>query len=573
MSGGYLKRRIEEIVEEHRLGAGGSARKTVSVIVQMMTADDMEGYLQASVEAIELRRSVASARSLVPPRFELLERSARGGARGKSARRELAQSSSPSAESFLAGVRARQVAEHDLAARGKSALQPLMESDWVLDRVAKAERTRAGRSEPKAPRSTDGGRPVPVHFLSSGSAVLEVTRDELAALPRQLPQALDIYVNRTVKVPPVAKAPELPVVVRDNKSSTWGLARTGALAAWGVFGARGRGVKVAVLDTGVDSSHPDLAGRVAGFAEFDPSGRIIADDLSSAYDSGEHGTHCGATITGGRASGRCIGMAPEAQVLAGLVLKDGVGTDAQILAGMEWALRCGAQVISMSLGGLRLSADVLDTYTRTIISANRMGIPVVVAVGNEGSQTTGSPGNDFFAFTVGATDVDDRAAGFSGGRTQIITSSRYVADESLPLVYSKPEVTAPGVEIFSAVPGGDWETWSGTSMATPHVAGAMAILLGALPGLHEVPVALRSNLVQTLLISTVKELGEAGQNHRHGFGRIDVLRAIGYAVELGYGPPEWSTAMGRPASRRRRHRVAAPADPRPGSLQGGSAPL
>src|SRR4029078_11166960 len=100
---------------------------------------------------------------------------------------------------------------------------------------------------------------------------------------------------------------------------------------------------------------------------------------------------------------------PEAQVLAGLVLKDGVGTDAQILYGMECALRCGEQVISMSLGGLRLSADVLDTYTRTIISANGLGIPVVVAVGNEGSQTTGSPGNDYFAFTGGGTGAQGAA--------------------------------------------------------------------------------------------------------------------------------------------------------------------
>ncbi|QEH37269.1 Intracellular serine protease [Aquisphaera giovannonii] len=540
MGAGYLSRRIEEIVEEHRRDVGAAARRPLSVIVQMATGDDMEGYLRASVEAIELRRSVATARSLVPPRFDLLVRSARGGPLGKSARRELEQSASPSAESFLAGVRSGAVEGHDVAEAGKSALQPLMDSDWVLDRVAQAERSR-GRGSAKADRQRPpGSRPVPVHFLSSGSAVLEVTRDELAALPRQVPQALDIYVNRTVKVPPVAKSPDLPPVVRDNKSATWGLARTGALAAWGAFAARGQGVKVAVLDTGVDPSHPDLSGRVAGFAEFDPKGRLVAEGLARAHDSGEHGTHCGATIAGGRASGRCIGMAPDAQVLAGLVLKDGVGTDAQILAGMEWAIRSGAQVISMSLGGLRLSADVLDTYTRTIITANRLGIPVVVAVGNEGSQTTGSPGNDFFAFTVGATDVDDRAAGFSGGRTQIISNSRYVEAESLPLVYSKPEVTAPGVDIYSAVPGGGWEAWSGTSMATPHVAGAMAILLGALPGLHEVSGALRTNLVQTLLISTVKELGEAGQNHRHGFGRIDVLRALGYAVELGYGPPEFS---------------------------------
>jgi len=125
-------------------------------------------------------------------------------------------------------------------------------------------------------------------------------------------------------------------------------------------------------------------------------------------------------------------MAPEAEIFGGLVLNGGSGTDAQILAGMQWAIQKGADVISMSLGGLRMTPDVMDTYTRMIISANRLGIPVVVAIGNAGHQTSGGPGNDYFAFAVGATDVEDRAAGFSGGRTQIITASRYIRQKYGP---------------------------------------------------------------------------------------------------------------------------------------------
>jgi subtilisin family serine protease len=270
-----------------------------------------------------------------------------------------------------------------------------------------------------------------------------------------------------------------------------------------------------------------------GFAEFDDRGGVVTKKLADAYDSDQHGTHCAGIVAGGNASGRWIGMAPEAELLCGLVLKEGGGTDAQILAGMEWAIASGAHVISMSLGGLRMTADVLDTYTRAIINANRIGIPVVVAVGNEGSQTSGSPGNDYFAFTVGATDHEDWAAGFSGGRTQVIERSRYIEPKDLPLVYSKPEVSAPGVAIYSCVPRKKWEAWNGTSMAAPHVAGAMAQILGATQILQE-PAAQRVNLLQSLLVSTVKELGEAGQNHRFGHGRIDVLRALGYAKELGY---------------------------------------
>jgi subtilisin family serine protease len=394
----------------------------------------------------------------------------------------------------------------------------------------------AGAIDARRPskKSAKTKRPEPVHFDLSGSAVLQLTKEELKKLPNEVPSIADIFPNRRVRVPPVAKAAALPAVVEDNKSNAWGLAKTGAMAAWGAFGARGNGALIAVLDTGVDANHPDLKGKIAGFAEFGETGGLVTDKLTDAYDSDEHGTHCAGIIAGGNASGRWIGMAPEAKVLAGLVLKDGSGTDAQILAGMEWAVKKGAQVISMSLGGLRFSADVLDTYTRTIINANRMGVPVVVAVGNEGSQTSGSPGNDYFAFTVGATDVNDWAAGFSGGRTQVFSTSRYVDPKYLPLVYSKPEISAPGVDIYSSIPKGKWAAWNGTSMATPHVAGAMALLLGSPNQVAEQPPTQRANLLQSLLISTVEELGEAGQNHRFGYGRLDALRALGYARELGY---------------------------------------
>jgi hypothetical protein len=191
-----------------------------------------------------------------------------------------------------------------------------------------------------------------------------------------------------------------------------------------------------------------------------------------------------------------------------------------------------AAFISMSLGGLTIGPDVPSTYTIAVIDALRLGIPVVTAIGNEGSQTSGSPGNDLFAFAVGATDSKDRVAGFSGGRTQIIFESAFLPPEALPLPYSKPDLTAPGVAVFSSVPDGKWEHFNGTSMATPHVAGAIALLLAA--------TSLRKNIekrklgftILDLLAGSVEELGESGQDHRYGFGRLDVLRAIGFAREM-----------------------------------------
>ena len=514
MTDRIVRRQIEQIADE-------ALTSHVSVLVQMNTSFGIQEYVQAATALVEARQAVTSARAFVPPAKSKLRLSPRGRITASS-KRSLAQSGSSSAPLFLATDHMQPALTADLRAKGLASLAPLLSSKWVR-KVCR--RTPAPRGKQ---RST-----VPVHFPLSGSAVLDLTVDELNELPAQVAGIADVFPNRIVRVPPVAKADELPAAVVDNKVNTWGLARTGALAAWGVFGARGKGARVAILDSGVDARHPDLKGKVVGFAEFDDRGRIVTKKLADAYDSDEHGTHCAGIVAGGNASGRWIGMAPEAELLCGLVLKDGGGTDAQILAGIEWAIASGAHVISMSLGGLRMTADVLDTYTRAIINANRVGIPVVVAVGNEGSQTSGSPGNDYFAFTVGATDAEDWAAGFSGGRTQVIERSRYIRAKDLPLVYSKPEVSAPGVAIYSCVPKRKWEAWNGTSMATPHVAGAMAQILGATQILQE-PATQRVNLLQSLLVSTVKELGEAGQNHRFGHGRIDVLRALGYAKELGY---------------------------------------
>jgi subtilisin family serine protease len=216
-----------------------------------------------------------------------------------------------------------------------------------------------------------------------------------------------------------------------------------------------------------------------------------------------------------------------------LVLPNGVGSDAQILAGIEWAIQKKVDIISLSLGGLTWDVEAPDPYTRVIVKALASGIPVITAIGNEGSQTTGAPGNDWFAFSVGATDYRDRPAGFSGGRTHVIRKSRFLSPDQLPLVYSKPEVSAPGVAIHSAIPGGKYATFNGTSMATPHVAGALALLLSA-TSLKRVPSEQRAPLLQDLLIGSVEELGEAGKDHRYGFGRIDILRAIGFAKDSGY---------------------------------------
>jgi subtilisin family serine protease len=229
-------------------------------------------------------------------------------------------------------------------------------------------------------------------------------------------------------------------------------------------------------------------------------------------------------------------VVPDAKLAAALVLDGEIGgTDAQVLAGIDWAVEQGVDVISMSLGGLVMDAETPPTYTEAILTCIEAGIPVVAAIGNEGEQTTGSPGNDLFALSIGATDDADRVAGFSGGRTQIIRESDFIHPDYLPLPYSKPDVTAPGVAIFSSVPGATWKAFSGTSMATPHVAGVIALLLAATSIKEKEWSYDRAALIQDLIIGSVEDMGECGQDHRYGFGRVDVLRAVDFAWQRGYG--------------------------------------
>jgi subtilisin family serine protease len=283
-----------------------------------------------------------------------------------------------------------------------------------------------------------------------------------------------------------------------------------------------------VLDTGVDPTHPDLRGKVAKWAEFDADGQPVAD--SQPHDSAWHGTHVCGTIAGGNASGQWIGMAPEASLAVGLVLKGGSGSHAQVLAGIHWAVEQGVDVLSMSLSSPMFGPQAPTAYTDGFLTCLRAGIPVVAAIGNRGAQTSASTGGDFLAFAVGATDHRDLPAGFSGGQTEVITESTLIPPEHLPLIYTKPDISGPGVAVTSSVPGASWRASDGTSMATPHVAGAMALLLSAVPAIRTgLTGAKRAYFLEDALTGAADELGESGQDPRFGFGRLNVLRAIALA--------------------------------------------
>ncbi|GHI86678.1 S8 family peptidase [Streptomyces xanthophaeus] len=285
--------------------------------------------------------------------------------------------------------------------------------------------------------------------------------------------------------------------------------QVGADAAWAA-GYDGKGTKVAVLDTGTDLEHPDLKGRVAASKNF--------TDSDTDADRQGHGTHTISTVggSGAESGGAKKGVAPGAELLSGKVLNDqGYGLDSWIIAGMEWAVESKADVVSMSLGDPSQTAcdDPLAAATERL---SQQGPLFVIAAGNSGpgNNTVSSPGCAASALTVGAVDRDDSTASFS---------SRGPAGLQHTL---KPEIAAPGVGISAAAAGGRgvyaYQSMSGTSMATPHVAGAAAIVKQRHPDWT-------SQQVKAALVGSA-DTKVPGDVRETGAGRLDVQAAIGATV-------------------------------------------
>ncbi|NBF00189.1 hypothetical protein FE391_43195 [Nonomuraea sp. KC401] len=227
----------------------------------------------------------------------------------------------------------------------------------------------------------------------------------------------------------------------------------GAPQAWRQ-GLTGRGVTVAVLDTGYDPDHPDLKDAVAHERVF--------SDSPDIRDIHGHGTHV-ASIAAGRGE-RFRGVAPEAELAIGKV-GDGVITESAVLAGMEWAAaEVKAKVVNMSFGGPdSLELDPIEQAVNTL--SEQYGTLFVAGAGNQGrKQSVFSPASADAALAVGAVDKQGRMADSSSRGPR-------VGDHAI-----KPDLTAPGQDITAAAIGGGHESMSGTSMSTPHVAGAAAIL-------------------------------------------------------------------------------------------------
>ncbi len=421
-------------------------------------------------------------------------------------------------------------------------IRSLWSANVVAARIAPVELDRLATRDDIEAVVYDPERPM----LLADEA--EPTPDGLPAAPWSVRAA---PVKRLVGSSAVA-APPTPV---------WSVTWIGAPTVW-AQGYRGACVLVAIIDTGIDWTHPDLASRIwtnAGEVPangIDDDGNGFVDDVhgydtrnddGTPMDDNGHGTHVGGSVAGDGTGGTLTGVAPEARLMAVKVLSaSGSGNTANIIAGMEYAVENGAQVLNMSLGGLCPSPTSRSMYRSTADAIAAAGVTLCVAAGNDRglqrppnlTRTPGdvpppwiSPdqpaiGSASGVTTVGATGYQqDEVTYFSTPGAVDWTQPPGPGDWAMcdPVTPNvgliKPDVSAPGQDVLSTLWGGGYGYNSGTSMATPHVAGLAALILSK-------NYQLTSDQVDQILETTSLDLGPAGKDNDYGAGRIRAPEAL-----------------------------------------------
>jgi len=289
--------------------------------------------------------------------------------------------------------------------------------------------------------------------------------------------------ERPVYTAPVAAAKATRYYrASDNSEMPWGIVRVNAPAAWPV--TDGHGVKVGIIDTGIDLTHPDLAANIAGgYNATNPK-------LSPADDHG-HGTHVAGTIAAVYDSKGVVGVAPKASLYAVKALdRNGSGNVSDIVAAIDWAVQNHMQVVNMSLG----SPQESEAIAQAVLAAYNNGVTVVCAAGND-SGAVNYPAAGKGALAISASNISDKIAYFSSRGPQI-------------------KFIAPGVDIYSTIPNG-YEKMDGTSMASPHVAGLAALAVGA--------GAANPDMVLAMLKGAATPLPGLDADEQ-GFGMIDAAK-------------------------------------------------
>ncbi len=287
--------------------------------------------------------------------------------------------------------------------------------------------------------------------------------------------------------------PDIKVYAIDPElDDSWGVKRIGAGTVHD-GGNKGTGIKVAIIDSGIDDTHPDLAANCVGGYDF------VNNDDDPMDDAG-HGTHVAGTVAALDNDIGVVGVAPEAELYALKVLgADGSGDYSDVIAALQWAVDNGIQVTNNSYGS---SGDPGETVKTAFDNAEAAGVLNVCAAGNSGNPPGRGdnviyPARYASCIAVAATNQDDKRARFSSTGPDV-------------------ELAAPGVDILSTYIGGGYATGDGTSMAAPHVAGTAALAIAA--GVTD---------VRGALVSTADDLGDSGWDTKYGYGLVDADEAAG----------------------------------------------
>ena len=317
-----------------------------------------------------------------------------------------------------------------------------------------------------------------------------------------------------------------PQVTASESPPEWNINLINVPALWSQ-GYTGSGIVLANMDSGVDMTHQELASRWRGGSNswFDPHG-----DYDMPYDYSGHGTAVMGILVGGDAGGTAIGVAPDAQWIAVKIFNDaGNSYDSYIVAGFQWLLDPDGNpatddapdVINNSWGYPYYAGCYRSSYFQPVIQALKTsGIGVVFSAGNEGpfSSTDEAPANYSNSFAVGAVDETQTIAFFSARGPSSCDDSIY------------PEVVAPGLSVRTSYLGNDYAYVSGTSIAAPHVAGVMGLLMSAYSSLS-------INVIEAAITDSALDLGPESPDNAYGYGLLDVMAAYNLLNQSLSQPP------------------------------------
>lgn len=363
-----------------------------------------------------------------------------------------------------------------------------------------------------------GSRPVGDLWLIRG-AKTELNADEVKRLSRE-PWVSGVFPDRvrTYAFPagPTAVASDVSELAPDGP--LWSQVKVGLPQLQAEFPLiKGKGVRVGVIDTGIQSNHSELRGKLELFKDF-VNGRPYP------YDDQGHGTHVAGTIAGSR-----VGLAPEATLLVAKVFTAvGEGRDSDLLSAMQWmfdpdgnpATNDFPRIVSNSWGGdigtvAPVNIGELTPYSLAIEAWVHGGIIPVFAAGNSGRAPNGFPGGLPQALAVGAIDAAGAVADFSSKGPNLWQMGQWV------LTVMKPDLSAPGVRVTSSFIGNKYATWDGTSMATPHVSGALALTLQANPKLKYADIKALLNRTMDPKVDT-----------SFGYGVLDAYRLVKASLQF-----------------------------------------